>query len=41
VLSEDQTVQRRTFEITGLTKVFPIHATVEGAVTDCLKEPAA
>ena len=41
VLSPDQTVIRRTFEITGLDKVFPIHPDVEAAVTDCLQEPAA
>jgi anti-sigma B factor antagonist len=41
VLAIDQTVLRRTFEITGLTKVFPIHETVEAAVEDCLQEPAA
>lgn len=41
VLDADQSVLRRTFEITGLDKVFPIHATVEAAVEDCLQEPAA
>jgi anti-sigma B factor antagonist len=41
VLGVEQTVLRRTFEITGLTKVFPIHPTVEAAVEDCLQEPAA
>ena len=41
VLTKQQSVVRRTFEITGLTKVFPIHETVEEAEEDCLKEPAA
>lgn len=41
VLGPEQTVLRRTFEITGLDKVFPIHPTVEAAVEDCLREPAA
>ena len=41
VLGDDQTVIRRTFEITGLDKIFPIHPTVEAAVQDCLQEPAA
>ena len=37
VLAPEQTVLRRTFEITGLDRVFPIHATVEAAVEDCLR----
>lgn len=41
VLDPAQTVVRRTFEITGLDKVFPIHPDVETAVEDCLREPAA
>lgn len=41
VLSEDQRSIFRTFEITGLIKVFPIHPTVEAAVEDCLDESAA
>lgn len=41
VLGPEQSVLRRTFEITGLDKVFPIHPTVEAAVEDCLREPAA
>lgn len=41
VLTPEQTVIRRTFEITGLHKVFPIHPDVETAVEDCLREPAA
>lgn len=41
VLGDDQGVLRRTFEITGLDKIFPIHADVETAVEDCLREPAA
>ncbi|HEV7888091.1 MAG TPA: STAS domain-containing protein [Acidimicrobiales bacterium] len=41
VLGPEQGVLRRTFEITGLDKVFPIHPDVEAAVEDCLREPAA
>lgn len=41
VLSDEQSVIRRTFEITGLDKVFPIHPDVDSAVHDCLQEPAA
>ena len=41
VLDPSQKVLRRTFEITALDKVFPIHPSVEAAVEDCLKEPAA
>lgn len=41
VLSDEQSVIRRTFEITGLDKVFPVHPDVESAVEDCLREPAA
>lgn len=41
VLAPEQTVLRRTFEITGLDKVFPIHDTVDAAVSDCLEESAA
>jgi anti-sigma B factor antagonist len=41
VLAPEQSVIRRTFEITGLDKVFPIHPDVESAVQDCLREPAA
>lgn len=41
VIGPDQGVIRRTFEITGLDKVFPIHKDVEAAVQDCLREPAA
>jgi anti-sigma B factor antagonist len=41
VIAGEQSVLRRTFEITGLDKVFPIHATVEAASADCLQEPAA
>ena len=41
VIGPDQTVIRRTFEITALDKVFPIHPDVETAVEDCLREPAA
>jgi anti-sigma B factor antagonist len=41
VIDESQTVVRRTFSITGLDKVFPLHPTVEAAVEDCLREPAA
>jgi anti-sigma B factor antagonist len=40
-LGPEQSVLRRTFEITALDKVFPIHPTVEAAVEDCLQEPAA
>jgi anti-sigma B factor antagonist len=41
VLDGGQGVLRRTFEITGLDRVFPIHETVDEAVQDCLAEPAA
>jgi anti-sigma B factor antagonist len=41
VMESDQAVLHRTFEITGLDKVFPIHPTVDAAVEDCLREPAA
>lgn len=41
VLDERQGSIYRTFEITGLTKVFPIHPTVEAAVEDCLDESSA
>lgn len=41
VIGPAQTVIRRTFEITGLDKIFPIHSDVETAVQDCLREPAA
>jgi anti-sigma B factor antagonist len=41
VLDDSQRSLYRTFEITGLTKVFPIHPTVEAAVEDCLDGSAA
>jgi len=41
VIEPAQSVLKRTFEITGLDKVFPIHPTVQAAVEDCLQEPAA
>jgi anti-sigma B factor antagonist len=41
VLAPDQAVLRRTFEITGLDKVFPIHPSTDAAVADCLQESAA
>jgi anti-sigma B factor antagonist len=41
VLDPQQAVLRRTFEITGLDKIFPIHPSLDDAVEDCLREPAA
>jgi len=41
VLDAGQRSIYRTFEITGLTNIFPIHPTVEAAVEDCLDESAA
>jgi anti-sigma B factor antagonist len=41
VLDPQQSVLRRTFEITGLDKIFPIHPSLDDAVEDCLRESAA
>lgn len=41
VIGDDQPNIRGPFEITRLDVVFPIHATREAAVEDCLSEPAA
>lgn len=41
VIEPAQSAVLRIFSITGLDKVMPIHPTVQSAVDDCLKEPAA
>lgn len=41
VIGDDQPNVRGPFEITRLDEVFPIHATRQAAVKDCLSEPAA
>lgn len=41
VIAENQSRIRSPFEITRLDLVFPIHATLEAAVEDCLSESAA
>ena len=41
VLDDSQASIRRLFEITGLTAILPIHGSLDEAVEDCLREPAA
>lgn len=41
VVGEDQRRVRTPLEITRLDHVFPIHATLDAAVKDCLSETAA
>lgn len=41
VIADHQVNIRGPFEITRLDEVFPIHATREAAIEDCLTEPAA